>query len=147
MNLTSRKRSLYEMSEHCPNNVPVITMNNAKASAVRFERNLVKNLKPEIERARSRTEKSDIPVIDRYDPFLIEKLKEGVEVRLKTVLTKVRAGYVDGTTRKALVVEKDSGSVSSYDYAIIAVPLGVLKNCFFSSSHEKGTTSDFKNKT
>ena len=128
MNLHSRERSLYEMSACWTKKVPEMMMDNEKSSAVCFERNLVKNLKPETEQTGSRTEKSDIPVIDGYGPFLIDKLREEVGVRLKTVVNKVRAGYVDGTARKALLIETGGGSVSSHDYAIIAVPLGVLKN-------------------
>lgn len=58
------------------NNVPEMAMDNSKACAVRFERNLAKNWKPKIGRARSRTEKFDIPLIDGYSPFLIRTPKK-----------------------------------------------------------------------
>ncbi len=88
-----------------------------------FEKMLASNDRPPIvPMASRRGGNGDRIVIDGYTPCLIDKIKQGVDIRFNTVVKRVE--MVDELVK---VVTAD-GTTEEFDYVVCAVPLGVLQN-------------------
>lgn len=93
--------------------------------------------KPEVILAHENSEheeRHDRIVLDGYSPFLIDRLADGVDVCLNTIVKTVEVNQGDEGP-KVTITTADGTKVYA-DYAIVTLPLGVLKRRDHASSVE-----------
>lgn len=132
MNNSTMNSSLYSMTAYNTDEVPELRMELAKRNALEVDKQLASNNMPKIVTAKYPSNSCDTCVVDGYTGFLIDNLKKGLDIRLKKVVREIRAHSSQSSTNnsssRCIRVKTSDGEENEFDYAIVTIPLGVLKS-------------------